>query len=722
MCGYRHGILQASHNSISPPCETPRHLNSNVFVAHMTNPLLTERALNVLPLFDQIQPSHVEAALDEVLAANRSQLARIVGAEGAPDWQSLVEPLDEMNERLSRVWGPVSHLFSVNSTAEWRAAYNAGLPKVTDYGLELSQSEALFKKFEALSQSAGFAALSAVQQKVVLDELRDFRLSGIGLPPAKKERYRQISLRLSELNTRFEENVMDAIQTWSLHITDEARLNGMSPAAIELAAARAADKKLEGYLLTLDYPSFDAVNTFADDRELRREIYTAFATRASDQGPQAGTFDNSELMEEILKLRHEKAVLLGFANYAELSVETKMAQAPDEVEKFLLDLAARARPAAQQDLKELEAFARQQGGPQKLESWDVAYYSEKLKESSLGLNEDALRPYFAMPNVLGGLFALVEQLYGVAIVRREDQRAWHPSVEVYEVQGAGGESRGMFYLDAYARENKRSGAWMDECHGRRTTAQGRQIPVAYLVCNFRPPMDGQPGLLTHDEVLTLYHECGHGLHLLMTQVDEAAVSGINGVEWDAVELPSQFMENWCFEPSQLKTWARHWQTGEALPDDQIKRLQASRRFQAGLATVRQVEFALFDLRLHRDYQPEQGARVLGLIEQVRDEVAVLRPPAFNRMPWSFSHIFAGGYAAGYYSYKWAEVLSADAYEAFVEAGLDQTALRSTGTRFLESLLSRGGSKPAAELFEAFRGRKPKVDALLRQDGLIAEAA
>ena len=688
----------------------------------MSNPLLTAREHNQLPFFAEFRPEQAEPALDAVLAENRAALARLLDTATEPTWDSLIQPLDELGERLSRVWGPVSHLFMVCSTPEWRAAYNAGLPKITDYSLELSQSEPLYQAYLRLSESAAFAALNATQRKVIRDALRDFRLSGIGLPADKKERFKQISMRLSEIQTKFEEHLMDAIQAWSLNIMDPARLEGMSEAALEQAAAKAKDKNLDGWLLTLDFPSYDAVISYADDRALRREIYTAFATRASDQGPQAGQFDNSPLMEEILALRHEEARLLGYGNFAELSLATKMAESPDAVERFLLDLARRAKPAAQVEVDALREYARGLGGPEKLEPWDLAFYSEKFKEEKLGLNEEALRPYFPLPAVLDGLFGLLRKLYGVKVVPVEAPSVWHPLVQVYALQDDDGQTIGRFFLDPYAREQKRGGAWMDECAGRRRVGQDLQTPVAYLVCNFRPPLGDQPGLLTHDEVVTLYHEFGHGLHLLLTRVEESALSGIHGVEWDAVELPSQFMENWCYEPDLLKSYARHWQTGEPLPDAQIAKLRESRRFQTGLATVRQIEFALFDLRLHRDYAPDRGARVLELIDTVRSEVAVLRPPAFNRMPWSFSHIFAGGYAAGYYSYKWAEVLSADAFAAFEEAGLSPDKLRETGRRFLDNILSRGGSREAASLFREFRGRDPNIDALLRHSGLVEEAA
>lgn len=685
----------------------------------MTNPLLEA---TVLPAFDRITPEHAEAALDHVLAENQRTLAALLGQAQTPGWNNFIEPLDDMGEKISRVWGPIGHLFSVCATPEWRAAYNAALPKITEYSVELSQSEPLFNAYQALAQSAEFADYSDARKKVITDALRDFKLSGIGLPPEQKARYKELSLQLSELHTRFEEHVMDAIAAWSLHIRDRARLTGMAEAAIAAAHDKAQAKGLDGWLLTLDFPSFDAVITFAEDRELRRELYTAYATRASDQGPQAGQFDNGPLIEKILAARHEMAQLLGYANYAELSLATKMAESPQQVDDFLLDLAQRAKPHAQKELDGLRQFARAQGGPDTLQPWDISFYSERLKAQSLGLVEEELRPYFPLPGVLDGLFALVNRLYGITVTPDASMQTWHADVSTWQIHNADGQKIGQFYLDPYAREQKRSGAWMDDCIGRRQTARGLQTPVAYLVCNFMPPRPGQPALLTHEEVLTLFHEFGHGLHHLLTRVDEAAVAGIRGVAWDAVELPSQFMENWCFDPTTLRSFARHWQTGEALPDALIEKLRASRSFQAGMATLRQVEFALFDLRLHRNYQPEQtsadGARVLNAINAVRQQVAVLQPPAFNRMPWSFAHIFAGGYAAGYYSYKWAEVLSADAFAAFEESNFDS----ETGQRFAQTVLARGGAQEPMEIFIAFRGRKPSVDALLRHNGLLDQAA
>lgn len=689
------------------------------------NPLLAPLTPSSLPAFGRLRPEHAEAALDAVLADNRGELERRLAAIAAgttPSWETLIEPLEDLSDRLSRVWGPITHLFGVLSTGEWRKAYNACLPKVTAYGLELAQNEALYRAYEQIAASPAYTRYSPPRKKVIDDALRDFRLSGIALPEAQKARYKDIALRLSELQAKFEENLIDAVQAYGKHIANETELAGMTEQGKAAAAAKAQARGLSGYWLALDFPSFDAVISYADSRALRRELYEAYATRASDRGPLAGQYDNSALMDEILALRHEEAQLLGFQNYAELSLATKMAESPDAVDHFLLDLNGRARPLAQQELEELKAHARARDGLADFQPWDSAYYSEKLKERKLGFSEDELRPYFAAPRVIAGMFTLVERLYGIRIEAIDGVATWHPDVTTYRLSEPDGSEIGLFYLDPYARDDKRGGAWMDECRVRRRTGGGLQRPVAYLTCNFAPPLPGQPALLTHDEVLTLFHEFGHGLHHLLTQVDEASVSGIRGVAWDAVELPSQFMENWCYDRQTLQGFARHWQSNAALPDALIDKLQASRTFQSALGTVRQIEFALFDLRLHRDYAPAQGARVLATLHAVRELVSVLPPPEWNRMPASFTHIFAGGYAAGYYSYKWAEVLSSDAYAAFEEAGFADAALAEVGRRFRDTVLAQGGSREAMDLFVAFRGRKPSIEPLLRHSGLSTAAA
>lgn len=669
------------------------------------------------PAFSTLTPDTTLAALEAGLQSNREQLAVLL-KQAEPSWQNLVEPLEDMSETISRHWGPLSHLFGVWSTPEWRAAYNTALPKITEYSLEVSQNQALFKAYEQIAASSDFAGFSASRKKVINDALRDFRLSGIALPPAQKEQFKLLSLKLSELQAKFEENLMDSVQAYGHLVADEAELIGMTESAKDSARDKAAAKNLKGWLLTLDFPSYNAVISRADHRGLRETLYRAYATRASNTPPHDVAHDNSALMTEILALRHQQAALLGYANFAELSLATKMAESPAEVERFLLSLALRAKSRALTELSDLRALAAANGVAD-LQPWDLPYYSERLREQTLGLNDEALRPYFPYPQVLQGLFDLVRTLFGVHIEPIAEVETWHPDVSVYLLKTATGATTGGFYLDPYSRpETKRGGAWMDECAGRRQLTLDTQHPVAYLVCNFTPPAPGEPALLTHDEVLTLFHEFGHGLHHLLTQVNEGALAGIRGVEWDAVELPSQFMENWCYEAATLKLFARHWQTGQAMPDTMIEQLRLDRQFQSGLATLRQVELALFDLRLHRDFELARGADVLATLTAVRNEVSVMQPPAYNRMPWSFSHIFAGGYSAGYYSYKWAEVLSSDAFAAFEESAFSA----ETGYQFRDTILAAGGSRPAMESFIAFRQRKPEIDALLRHSGLVSTAA
>ena len=679
----------------------------------MTNPLLAPAAPNTLPAFSSILPEHAEPAIDAVLADNRNALTTLLASETPPSWETLIEPQEEFSDRLGHAWGPIQHLFGVNSTAEWRKAFNATQPKITEYGLELSQNESLYRAYERLAASPAAAAFSPTRRKVLADAIRDFKLSGIALPEAQKARYKTIALRLSEIQTKFEENLMDAVQAWSKHVTDEPLLVGMTDEGKAQAAGKAKAKGLDGWLLTLDFPSFDAVISYADNRDLRFELYEAYATRASELGPHGGQFDNTPLMQEIISLRDEQARLLGFNNYAEYSLATKMAESPDAVESFLLELSAKARPFAQAELDALRNFAHERDGLTDLAPWDTAYYSEKLKEQQLGYSEEELRPYFPAPQVIRGMFEVVERMYGVTIEEATGIETWHKDVSTWRLAEADGSEIGLFYLDPFSRQDKRGGAWMDECLVRRRTDSGLQRPVAYLTCNFTPPLGDQPALLTHDEVLTLFHEFGHGLHHLLTRVDEASVSGIRGVAWDAVELPSQFMENWAYDRATLNGFARHWQTGEVIPDALLAKLQAGRGFQAGLQTLRQIEFALFDLRLHRD--TADGVSILDRLAATRAEVSVFPPPTWNRMPNSFGHIFAGGYAAGYYSYKWAEVLSADAFAAFEESDFSP----DTGRRFRDTVLANGGSQDAMDLFIAFRGRKPEVDALLRHSGLTA---
>ena len=676
----------------------------------MSNPLLE---MDGLPAFSRITPELIEPAIDHLLSENREAVQRLLDSGQQHDWKNLIEPLELIGDRLSRAWSPVSHMNSVVNNDELRQAYNACLPKLSDYATEMGQNSALCDAYKAVA--AKREGLDEAQSKLLDNALLDFRLSGVDLPAAKKQRYKEISQSLSQLTTKFEENLLDATNAWSKLVTDESELAGLPDSALALAAqtARQRDHQ-EGWLLTLDFPSYLPVMTYADNRELRREVYQAFSTRASDQGPHAGEWDNSEVMEQILALRHEQARLLGFANYAERSLARKMARSTDEVMQFLVDLAERSRPQAQRELNELKAFAKEQFGMQELEAWDIGYYAEKLRQERYDISQEILKPYFPETRVIPGMFAVVERLYGISIKQVEGVDTWHPDVLFYEVRDHDNRLRGQFYLDLYARPKKRGGAWMDDCASRFFTDSVDQIPVAYLTCNFTPPVDGKPSLLTHDEVETLFHEFGHGLHHLLTRIDYPAVAGISGVAWDAVELPSQFMENWCWEREALDLISGHVETGEPIPEALFQRMRKAKNFQSAMMMVRQLEFSLFDFRIHLEYNPQRGARIYDLLDEVRKQVSVIRPPEWNRFPHGFSHIFAGGYAAGYYSYKWAEVLSADAFSLFEERGIFDA---EAGRAFLQEILERGGSKEAMELFVAFRGREPEIEPLLRHSGI-----
>ncbi len=679
----------------------------------MDNPLLS---MSGLPPFSAIRPEHVEPAIDQLLADNRAQMQQRLDAGGPYTWDNLVEPLEHMEERLSRVWSPVGHLNSVMNSEALREAYNACLPKLSDYATEMGQNEALFQAFRDIADGDEYQRLNGAQKKVIDNALRDFRLSGIDLPAEKKQRYKEIMQELSRLTSKFSENILDATQAWTKLVTDEQALSGLPESARALARQAAEQQEKQGWLFNLEFPSYYPVLTYADDRELRREMYTAYVTRASDEGPNAGQWDNSALMEDIVRLRHEVAQLLGFANYAERSLATKMAGSTGRVMDFLQELAERSLPAARRELDELRAFARDEHGMAELEAWDIAYYGEKLRQQRYSISQEELKPYFPVTRAVPGMFAVVERLYGLKISEVPDVDVWHPDVKFYEIRDHQGGLRGQFYLDLFARQNKRGGAWMDECIGRKRAGDELQYPVAYLTCNFTPPIGDDPALLTHDELQTLFHEFGHGLHHMLTLVDYPSVAGISGVAWDAVELPSQFMENWCWEREALDLIAGHYKTGEPLPEALFQRMTAAKNFQSAMQMVRQLEFALFDFRLHLEYDPARGARVNELLDEVRAQVAVIQPPSFNRFPHSFSHIFAGGYAAGYYSYKWAEVLSADAFSAFEEAGIFDA---DTGKRFLQAILEQGGSREPMDLFVEFRGREPTIDALLRHSGLAA---
>ncbi len=672
------------------------------------NPLLD---FTGLPRFAEIKPEHVTPAIDQLLAEGRAQVAQRVGAEGTPDWDGFVLPLEDANERLGRAWGQVSHLHSVLDSPELREAYNDNLPKITQYYAELGQHAGLFARFKALRAQREFQDLPGARRKVVENELRDFVLGGADLPEEQKARFMAIQEELAKLSAKFEENLLDATNAWSKLITDEAELAGVPDDAKEMFHEMAEADGKTGFKLNLQAPSFMPILSFCSNRALREEMYRAYTTRASEFGPEQ--LDNTRLIDRIVELRGEAAHMLGFANYAELSLEPKMARTPHEVLDFLETLAKRAKPYAERDMAELREFAAKQLGLPDLKAWDVGYASEKLREARYAFSEQEVKQYFPEPVVLAGLFRVIETLYGLAI-REDSAPVWHDSVKFFAIRDQSGQLVGQFYLDLYARDSKRGGAWMDDAITRRRKNGGIQTPVAYLTCNFTRPVGGKPAVFTHDEVITLFHEFGHGLHHLLTRVEELGVSGINGVEWDAVELPSQFMENFCWEWDVLRHMTAHVDTGEPLPRELFDKMLAAKNFQAGMQTVRQIEFSLFDMHLHSDFNPATQTP-LQLLNALRKRVAVVIPPEYNRFPNNFSHIFAGGYAAGYYSYKWAEVLSADVYALFEENGVLNPVV---GERFWSEILGMGGSRDAIDSFKAFRGREPTIDALLRHNGMV----
>ena len=674
-----------------------------------TNPLLSHAAL---PAFSDIKPEQVTPALDQVLQTNRQWLEQTLANNTGFTWNNLVTPLNEAGNRLERMWSPVSHMNAVVNTDELRKAYNANLPKLSDYHTEIGQNEVLYNAIKSIRETE--QGLNAAQLKDLDDSLLSFKLSGIGLPAEQKARFKDLSQQLSQLNSKFSDNVLDATNAWSKHITDVQDLEGLPESALEMAAQTAQQRGLDGWVITLQFPSYIAVMTYANNRQLREELYQAYTTRASELGTNP-EWDNMQVMQDILQLRREEAQLLGYATYADLSLATKMAGNPQAVLSFLEDLAQRSKPFAEQEFAEIQAFAREHYGLEQVKVWDVPYISEKIKQARFDFSEEDLKPYFPADRVIEGLFSLVQQLFGINIQQvTEGVDLWHPDVRFYHVYDKQGQLQSKFYLDLYARQHKRGGAWMSDFCGRFQRAEGLQIPVAFMTCNSAAPVGDKPALFTHDEVVTLFHEFGHGLHHMLTQVDYPDIAGINGVEWDAVELPSQFMENWCWERSVLNRISGHWQTGEPIPDDLYNKMQAARHFQTAMATVRQLEFAIFDMRLHMDAQAAEAGRAQALLNEVRQQVAVVPYPAFNRMANTFTHVFAGGYAAGYYSYKWAEVLSADAFARFEEEGLFDAGV---GEAFLQEVLQVGGSRSAMESFIAFRGRKPQVDALLRHSGL-----
>ncbi|MEH8016436.1 oligopeptidase A [Rheinheimera muenzenbergensis] len=667
-----------------------------------------------LPPFSRISPQQVKPAVEQAIAQARAAVERAVAAVDV-SWDSLIAQPELDEERLDKLWSPVSHMNSVVNTPELREAYESCLPLLSEFSTWQGQHEGLYQKYQQLAHSADYAALTPAQQKVIQNALRDFKLSGIGLSAEKKQRYGEIQSRLSDLGSQFSNNTLDATQAWFKHITDEADLAGLPEDAKLAAADEAKNRELDGWVFTLEFPSYIALMTYADNRQLREELYSAYCTRASEQGPTAGQFDNSAIIEETLALKHELAQLLDFNNAAEESLATKMAESPSQVLDFLHDLARRAKPQAEQDLAELRAFAQREYQLTELAAWDITYYAEKLKQAKYAISDEQLRPYFPEHKVVSGLFSVLQKLFGVTVQQRDGVDVWHADVKFYDIFAADGELRGSFYLDLYARAKKRGGAWMDDCQGRRVLQGGSvQTPVAYLTCNFNKPVGGKPALFTHDEVVTLFHEFGHGIHHMLTKVDAAAVAGINGVAWDAVELPSQFLENWCWQAEALAIISGHYETGEPLPQDLLDKMLAAKNFQSAMFLVRQLEFALFDFRLHAEYEPALGGRVQQMLDEVRSEVSVVIPPRFNRFQHSFGHIFAGGYAAGYYSYLWAEVLSADAFGRFEEEGIFNAG---TGRDFLRWILERGGSAEPMELFKGFRGREPSNEALLRHMGI-----
>ncbi len=681
----------------------------------MNNPLLETADL---PAFESIQAEHIEPAVDQLLAENRKTMRSLLANTQTYTWENLLQKIEDLDDRLHRAWSPASHLHAVADNDRLRKAYNACIAKLADYATEMGQNVALFHAYEQIAASQAFHALTRAQQKIITNALRDFQLSGVALKTEAKERYKFIQQRLSKLQTQFEENLLDATQAWKKLVNNKDELSGLPASCLELAAQAANNEGKEGWLFSLEYPSYMPVMQYADNRRLRQEIYTAYVTRASDKGPHAGTFDNSEIMVEILRYRTEKAKLLGFDSYAHYSLATKMATHPDEVLAFLYDLAEKTKAQAAQEVKELTAFAKETANISRLEAWDIAFYAEKLRQKKFAISQEALRPYFPVHQVVAGLFAITGRLYDVAIKQRDGVQVWHEEVMFFDIFDAQGELRGSFYLDIYARQHKRGGAWMDECIVRKKSNTGIQVPVAYLTCNFTPPVTGKPVLLTHDEVITLFHEFGHGLHHLLTRVEYSGVAGINGVPWDAVELPSQFMENWCWEKEALDLFARHIDTGALMDDDLYTKMRRAKTFQAGMQMARQLEFALFDYRLHIDFASDATLDIQQLLDEVREKIAVVCMPDFNRFQHGFAHIFAGGYAAGYYSYKWAEVLAADAFSKFEEKGIFD---KTTGKEFLQSILEQGGSREPLDLFIEFRGRKPSIAPLLRHSGIAHKA-
>jgi len=676
----------------------------------VTNPLLETHEL---PPFTAIRPEQVEPAIEKLIEQNRVALETQLAGLKEVTWDSLIEPIDTRNEMLNQAWSPVSHLNSVVNSDALRGAYNNCVGKLAQWETEVGQNQALFQAYKTLSESEEFVGLTQAQRHSIKLALQSFHLSGVSLPEDKKQTFSRLTQRLAELSSAFGDNVMDATQAWSLLITDLSELTGVTQSSLALLAQGAKEKDQNGYLLTLDQPCFIAVMTYADNRALREQMYQAFTTRASDQGPQAGQWDNSAIIDETLKLRHELSQLLGLANAAEFSLEPKMAGSTAKVMAFLSDLAQKVKPQAEKEFAELSAFAQTELQLDELKAWDIAYVSEKLRTQRYAISVEELRPWFPTERVLKGLYNITGRLFDISIEEDTSVALWHKDARFYRIS-RNGQAIASFYIDLYAREKKQGGAWMDVCRSRRKLVDGIQLPVAYLTCNFTPPVADKPALLTHDEVTTLFHEFGHGLHHMLTQVEVLEVSGINGVAWDAVELPSQFLENWCWQEESIALMSAHFETGEALPKVMLDKLLAAKNFQSGMALARQLEFSTFDFRLHLEYNPSNPRSPQELINEVREQIAVIKAPDYNRFQNGFGHIFAGGYAAGYYSYLWAEVLSADAFSLFEEQGIFDQA---TGDKFRAAILEKGGSDDAMNLFVQFRGREPSNEALLRHRGI-----
>ena len=677
----------------------------------MSNPLLDFQGL---PQFSKIEVQHIQPAMTKLIQACRDTVEKVL-KQGKFTWHDFYLPLSEVNDRLSKAWSPVAHLNAVKNSAELREAYQACLPLLSEYSTWIGQHQGLYQAYLQLKNSAEFETLAKDQKKAIENSLRDFELSGISLPAEQQQRYAEIVARLSELSSQFSNNVLDATMGWDKVITDEQALSGLPESALLAAKASAESKGVEGYRFTLEFPSYLPVMTYCENRALREEMYRAFTTRASDQGPNAGKWDNSAIMQEILTLRYELAKLLGFETYADLSLATKMAESPKQVLDFLTDLAQRSKAQGDKEFAELQQFCKNHFGIEHLEPWDITFYSEKQKQALFAINDEELRPYFPENRVLSGLFEVVSRIFKIKAVERFDVDTYHPDVRFFDLIDETGEIRGSFYLDLYAREHKRGGAWMDDCISRKRKLDGSlQKPVAYLVCNFNRPVGDKPALFTHDEVTTLFHEFGHGIHHMLTKIETGDVSGINGVPWDAVELPSQFMENWCWEEEALNFISGHYQVHEPLPKEKLSQLIKAKNFHVAMFVLRQLEFGLFDFRLHYEFDPNKKDQLKQIAKEVKKDVAVFQTPDWVRTPHSFSHIFAGGYSAGYYSYLWAEVLSADAFSRFEEEGIFNA---ETGKSFLDNILTQGGSEEPMTLFKRFRGREPKLDALLRHKGI-----